>query len=56
MSPEEDNWRGYEWTALSVTTVGGLLASIQGSALLFTNSAAIVTDAFRKGRVGLGGG
>jgi len=34
MSPEEDNWRGYEWTALSVTTVGALLASIQGSALL----------------------
>src|SRR5579872_1412186 len=25
---------GYRWTALSVTTVGALLASIQGSALL----------------------
>jgi len=34
MPKEEDNWRGYEWTALSVTTVGALLASIQGSALL----------------------
>jgi len=34
MSPEEDDWHGYEWTALSVTTVGALLASIQGSALL----------------------
>lgn len=34
MQPEEDEWRGYEWTALSVTTVGALLASIQGSALL----------------------
>lgn len=26
--------KGYQWTALSVTTVGALLASIQGSALL----------------------
>jgi len=26
--------RGYEWTALSVTTIGALLASIQGSALI----------------------
>ncbi|MCX6669516.1 MAG: MFS transporter [Methanothrix sp.] len=34
MASEEDDWRGYEWTALSVTTVGALLASIQGSALL----------------------
>ena len=34
MPSEEDNWRGYEWVALSVTTVGALLASIQGSALL----------------------
>src|SRR5579883_2419623 len=25
---------GYEWTALSVTTLGALLASLQGSALL----------------------
>lgn len=29
---KQDN--GYQWTALSVTTVGALLASIQGSALL----------------------
>jgi len=28
------NQGGYQWTALSVTTVGALLASIQGSALL----------------------
>src|SRR5512137_2267970 len=34
MQKDPDNWRGYEWTALSVTTVGALLASIQGSALL----------------------
>ena len=34
MQKDPDNWRGYEWTALSVTTVGVLLASIQGSALL----------------------
>lgn len=34
MPPEEGNLKGYEWTALSVTTVGALLASIQGSALL----------------------
>jgi len=27
-------WDGYEWVALSVTTVGALLASLQGSALL----------------------
>ena len=32
-SPGED-WRGYEWVALSVTTIGALLASVQGSALL----------------------
>jgi len=32
--PSEEDWRGYEWTALSVTTIGALLASIQGSALL----------------------
>lgn len=31
-SPEKRD--GYQWTALSVTTVGALLASIQGSALL----------------------
>ena len=29
-----DHNTGYQWTALSVTTVGALLASIQGSALL----------------------
>src|SRR5215472_11365801 len=29
-----DRNNGYQWTALSVTTVGALLASIQGSALL----------------------
>lgn len=34
MSDDSDNWKGYEWTALSVTTVGALLASIQGSALI----------------------
>jgi len=34
MQIDPDNWRGYEWTALSVTTMGALLASIQGSALL----------------------
>ena len=34
MQKDPDDWRGYEWTALSVTTVGALLASIQGSALL----------------------
>src|SRR5947209_17719598 len=28
-------WHGYEWVALSVTTVGALVASIQGSALTF---------------------
>jgi EmrB/QacA subfamily drug resistance transporter len=31
-APEQKD--GYQWTALSVTTVGALLASIQGSALL----------------------
>lgn len=35
MAEEVDaEWKGYEWVALSVTTVGALLASIQGSALL----------------------
>jgi EmrB/QacA subfamily drug resistance transporter len=34
MQREENNWQGYEWTALSVTTVGALLAAIRGSALL----------------------
>ncbi|HET7641842.1 MAG TPA: MFS transporter, partial [Ktedonobacteraceae bacterium] len=32
--PETKPRDGYQWTALSVTTVGALLASIQGSALL----------------------
>jgi len=32
--PLPDRHDGYQWTALSVTTVGALLASIQGSALL----------------------
>lgn len=31
---QETTQNGYQWTALSVTTVGALLASIQGSALL----------------------
>src|SRR2546427_13079266 len=31
---EAKQYDGYQWTALSVTTVGALLASIQGSALL----------------------
>ncbi|MEO8286198.1 MAG: MFS transporter, partial [Chloroflexota bacterium] len=30
---DTESWHGYEWVALSVTTVGALLASIQGSAL-----------------------
>ncbi|MGD0954894.1 MAG: hypothetical protein ABR985_21335 [Methanotrichaceae archaeon] len=34
MNDDPENWEGYEWTALSVTTVGALLASIQGSALI----------------------
>jgi EmrB/QacA subfamily drug resistance transporter len=34
MNSDSENWQGYEWTALSVTTVGALLASIQGSALI----------------------
>jgi EmrB/QacA subfamily drug resistance transporter len=34
MDKDSENWQGYEWTALSVTTVGALLASIQGSALI----------------------
>jgi EmrB/QacA subfamily drug resistance transporter len=31
---QQDEWKGYEWVALSVTTVGALLASVQSSALL----------------------
>src|SRR5581483_9104695 len=31
---KQDDWQGYEWVALSVTTVGALLASVQSSALL----------------------
>src|SRR5436305_6963638 len=34
VQPEAQRHDGYQWTALSVTTVGALLASIQGSALL----------------------
>lgn len=34
MKDDRENWQGYEWTALSVTTIGTLLAAIQGSALL----------------------
>src|SRR5256885_2283758 len=34
VQPEANSHNGYQWTALSVTTVGALLASIQGSALL----------------------
>ena len=34
MNEDSENWQGYEWTALSVTTIGTLLASVQGSALL----------------------
>src|SRR2546426_155390 len=34
MRPEIKHSDGYQWTALSVTTVGALLASVQGSALL----------------------
>ena len=34
MNDHQDTWRGYEWVALSVTTTGALLASIQGSALI----------------------
>ncbi|HTI14575.1 MAG TPA: MFS transporter [Dictyobacter sp.] len=33
-SASERQHNGYQWTALSVTTVGALLASVQGSALL----------------------
>ncbi|HLG69947.1 MAG TPA: MFS transporter [Chloroflexota bacterium] len=33
-APKRDEWQGYEWVALSVTTVGALLASVQSSALL----------------------
>ena len=34
MNKDSENWQGYEWTALSVTTIGTFLASVQGSALL----------------------
>src|SRR5579864_9387688 len=34
VQPQAKQHDGYQWTALSVTTVGALLASIQGSALL----------------------
>jgi EmrB/QacA subfamily drug resistance transporter len=34
METQQQDNKGYEWVALSVTTVGALLASIQGSALI----------------------
>src|ERR671936_864741 len=34
MAAEPDQPPGYEWVALSVTTVGALLASLQGSSLV----------------------
>ena len=34
MPSEEDNWRGYEWTALSVTTVGALLGGFEDEEFL----------------------
>ncbi len=34
MSSDSENWQGYEWTALSVTTIGTLLVSVQETALL----------------------
>ena len=34
METQQKEYQGYEWTALSVTTVGALLASVQGSALI----------------------
>ena len=34
-APSLDPWdSGYEWVALSVTTVGALLAAVQGSSLI----------------------
>ncbi len=34
MNDEHDQWQGYEWTALSVTTIGTFLVSVQETALL----------------------
>jgi MFS family permease len=34
MNEDSENWQGYEWTALSVTTIGTLLVSVQETALL----------------------
>jgi hypothetical protein len=34
MNEDSENWQGYEWTALSVTTTGTLLVSVQETALL----------------------
>ena len=34
MKEDSENWQGYEWTALSVTIIGILLAAVEGSALL----------------------
>ncbi|WP_376796898.1 MFS transporter [Thermogemmatispora sp.] len=42
LQPTTDRDNGYRWTALSVTTVGALLASIQGSALLIALPAILV--------------
>jgi EmrB/QacA subfamily drug resistance transporter len=40
---DRDSWRGYEWQALSVTTIGALLASVQGSALLIALPAVLTS-------------
>ncbi len=42
-APKQTDEQGYEWVALSVTTVGALLASVQGSALLIALPS-IITD------------
>ena len=34
MNDEQDQWQGYEWTALSVTTIGTFLVAVQETALL----------------------
>ena len=34
MNEDSENWQGYEWTALSVTTIGTLLVSVQGDLLI----------------------
>src|ERR671934_278574 len=43
----------YKWWALSCTSLGMLLATINSGAFLFANSAAIVTDAFPREQLGL---